>query len=118
MEYHCDYKVHGQGGFLSKKAIFFVDEAKGTATAFDNMVSAMHKKPIPAVLSRPTKKRMQLDWKIENVPISTNFKENFDVSIKYKASINVTNNTSRVKARIDRELSNNLSASGSCKVKK
>ena len=77
VEYHCDYKVHGQGGFLSEKAIFFVDEAKGTAKAFDNLVSAFHRKPITAELSHPTKKRIQLDWKVENVPINTDFKENF-----------------------------------------
>lgn len=118
VEYHCVYKVHGQGGFLSEKAIFLVDEAKGTAKALDNLVSDFHKKPIPAELSHPTTKRIQLDWKIADVPITTSTNQNFEVNIAYKATINVTNNTSKVRARIDRELTNNLSASGRCKVKK
>ncbi|MCP4820419.1 MAG: hypothetical protein GY883_14595 [Shimia sp.] len=118
VEYHCDYKVHGRGGFLSKNAIYVVDEAAGTAKALDRVVSHFHKNPIDAALSRPSQKRIQLDWEIEGFPVSNSFKENFEIDVTYKVSINTSTYASKVRARFDRDARNNLAATGTCKIKK
>ncbi|SFK68245.1 hypothetical protein [Shimia haliotis] len=117
VEYHCDYKLHGRGGFLSEKAIFVVDADKRTAKALDRVISSFYKKPIEVKYSRPSQKRMQLDWTVSDFPVTSSSNQRLEIAVKYKVTINVTDNSSKVRARFDRDARNNLSASGRCTIK-
>lgn len=117
--YVCDYKIHGRTyGLLSERAIYQIDATKQTATAMDGMIAAKQNKPMKVEFRQATTQRVRLKWTVQGVNMTYTNGAAKAIGVNYTININTKTKKSTVKARLDRDVTNNLTASGTCALQK
>lgn len=114
----CEYKKHGNGGWLGDAALFVFDEEKGTAEAYDGVIDYMLGKPIPVKMARVSTQRLQFNWRVDSIP--TNFTSGVTelVGVSFQATVNTKTMKSTMRAIPSVDVLNNTKATGACRSAK
>lgn len=70
--YECEYTAHTSYGWIPDKAAYVVDEAAGTAMAYDAYIHHVNKAPLPVTFSVVKERKYLMKWTLTGLPVRGN----------------------------------------------
>ena len=84
MTYDCTFKQNDPYNWVPARVMVSMNEAKGTAEAYDGLINHLFGKPIRVKFTRRSAKSVQWDWSLDEIP----GKRNRTYRASYKVIIN------------------------------
>lgn len=67
--YRCEMKPFTRFGWIPPQMVLIVAEDRSKALVFDNYIAELYKEPIPASVTIRKGEKLEIKWKIRNLPI-------------------------------------------------
>ena len=110
VSYVCEYAAYTRTGWVPEKALYIIDEAKGTASAYDGFIRHLREKPM-AVEMQKSGKTIRMNYTLDGIPMQGNSLG----YVSYTVRLNPTRGKSSMTV-ILRGFDNEIRGSGKCAV--